>query len=244
MYDFAGKVAVVTGGRRGIGAAVAKRFFDEGAAGVAVIATTDDVEWAKGLDPSGSRLMLVGVDVSDATATAAAFDAIYSKFGRVDFLVNNAGITRDGMFHKMSEENWTRVIDVDLNGVFNCTKAVIEKMRGQEFGRIIMMSSVSFYGNAGQANYSAAKGALISLTKSLAKESSRKKITVNAILPAAIETDMTAGLVQMAKEGKGPGGPGPIFGKPEDVASLVSFLCSDEAWFINGATIDINGGMH
>lgn len=241
MYDFSGKYAVVTGARRGIGAAIAKRFYEEGAAGVACIATSDDIAWAKELDPSGEKLMIIGVDVSDAEATAEAFKKIYDKFGRVDFLVNNAGTTKDGMFHKMSDENWDRIIDVNLNGVFNCTKHVINGMREQEFGRIIMMSSVSAYGNAGQSNYAASKGALLSLTKSLAKESMRKKITVNAILPAAIETDMLAGIKEKMNEGPGPA---PTLGQPEDVAALVSFLCSDEAWFINGAQVDINGGMH
>jgi 3-oxoacyl-[acyl-carrier protein] reductase len=240
MFDFSGKFAVVTGGRRGIGAAVAKRFYDDGAAGVAVIATTDDVEWAKGLDPD--RILLIGVDVADRAAVAEAFAKIYAKFGRVDILVNNAGIIKDGMFHKMSDENWDRVIDVDLNGVYNCTKQVIGPMREQEYGRIINMSSVSFYGNAGQTNYSAAKGALVSFTKSLAKESFRKKITVNSVLPAAIETDM---LGTIPEGGPGPGpGPAPIFGKPEDVGSLVAYLSTDEAWFVTGATIDINGGLH
>jgi 3-oxoacyl-[acyl-carrier protein] reductase len=172
----------------------------------------------------------------------ATFATIYEKFGRIDILVNNAGITKDGMFHKMSDENWDRVIDVDLNGVYNCTKQVLNRMREQEYGRIIMMSSVSAYGNAGQTNYAAAKGALVSLTKSLAKESFRKKITVNAILPAAIETDMLA-TIPKGKEGEGPHGPAPIFGKPEDVASLTAYLSSDEAWFVSGALIDINGAM-
>jgi 3-oxoacyl-[acyl-carrier protein] reductase len=241
MFNFNEKYAVVTGARRGIGAAVAKRFFDDGAAGVALIATSDDIAWAKELDPAGERMLLLGVDVADAVAVKSAFETIYKRFGRVDFLVNNAGITIDGMFHKMSSSSWNRVVDVNLNGVFNCTAQVMNQMREQEFGRIIMMSSVSFYGNAGQSNYAAAKGALISLTKSLAKECSRKKITVNAILPAAIETDMTAGLKERMKDLPGPA---PIFGQPEDVASLVAYLCTDEAWFINGATIDINGGGH
>jgi 3-oxoacyl-[acyl-carrier protein] reductase len=142
----------------------------------------------------------------------------------------------------MGDEKWDRVIDVDLNGVFNCTKQVIAGMREREYGRIVMMSSISVYGHAGQANYAAAKGALVALTKTLAKESARKKVTVNAVLPAAIVTDMFVPGPK-SPEGGGPAGELP-FGKPEDVASLVCYLCSDEAWFINGALIDINGGRH
>ncbi|MDR1495637.1 MAG: SDR family oxidoreductase [Clostridiales Family XIII bacterium] len=240
MFDFSGKYAVVTGGRRGIGAAAAKRFLADGVAGVAVIATSDEIPWLGDLGRDGERVAAFGCDVAKPSEVEATFDAIFESFGRVDYLVNNAGVTQDSMFHKMSGDAWERVIDVDLNGVFYCTKQVLGKMREQGFGRIVMMSSLSFYGNIGQANYAAAKGALISLTKSLAFESARKGITVNAILPAAIETDMLTGL----KASDPDAASRMRLGQPEDVASLIAYLCSDEAWFINGATIDINGGIH
>jgi NAD(P)-dependent dehydrogenase (short-subunit alcohol dehydrogenase family) len=152
MFDFTGKYAVVTGARQGIGEGIAKRFFADGAAGVAVLDVTDDSAWAEALDPDGTRLLRVACDITDRAAVNAAFDAIYEKFGRIDFLVNNAGIIKDGMFHKMSDEAWDSVINVDLNGVFNCTRKVIGGMREQEFGRIVNMSSVSVYGHAGQTN--------------------------------------------------------------------------------------------
>jgi 3-oxoacyl-[acyl-carrier protein] reductase len=236
MFDFTGKYAVITGARQGIGAGIAKRFFADGAAGIAVLDVTDDAAWAKELDPNGERILCIACDITDRAAVGAAFDKIYEKFGRIDFLVNNAGIIKDGMFHKMSDAAWDSVIDVDLNGVFNCTRKVINGMREQGFGRIVNMSSVSVYGHAGQTNYSSAKGALLSFTKTLAKESTRKGITVNAILPAAIETEMTSGFA------KDPDGP--KMGQPEDVASLVAYLCTEEAWFVNGAAIDFNGAYH
>jgi 3-oxoacyl-[acyl-carrier protein] reductase len=236
MFDFSGKYAVVTGAARGIGAGIAKRFFADGAAGVAILDVTDDIAWAKEADPSGERILRIACDITDRAAVDAAFEKICGKFGRIDFLINNAGIIKDGMFHKMSDENWDSVINVDLNGVYNCTRKAINGMRDQGFGRIVNMSSVSVYGHIGQSNYSSAKGALVALTKTLAKESSRKGITVNAILPAAIETEMTTGIP------KGPDAP--KMGQPEDVASLVAYLCTEEAWFLNGAAIDFNGALH
>ena len=234
MFDFTGRYAVVTGARRGIGAAIAKRFYDDGCSGVAIVARNGDIPWVKEVDPNGERIFIFEADTADKEAIADAFAKIYEKFGRVDFLVNNAGIIKDGMFHKMSDEAWYDVIDVDLNGVYNCTRQVINPMRDQEFGRIINMSSVSAYGNLGQTNYSAAKAGLVAFTKALAKESGKKGITVNAILPMAVETDMTAGI--------GGDGPKEKMGQPEDLASLVAYLCTDEAWFVSAASIDFNGG--
>jgi 3-oxoacyl-[acyl-carrier protein] reductase len=236
MFDFSGKYAVVTGAGRGIGAGIAKRFLDEGAAGVAVIDVTDDIAWVKEADPSGERILCIACDITNRATVDIAFGKIYEKFNRVDFLINNAGIIKDGMFHKMSDENWDAVINVDLNGVYNCTRKVINGMRDQAFGRIVNMSSVSVYGQVGQSNYASAKGALISFTKTLAKESSRKSITVNAILPAAIATEMTGGIPKEPDA--------PKMGQPADVASLVAYLCTDEAWFLNGAAIDFNGALH
>ncbi|MDR1205534.1 MAG: SDR family NAD(P)-dependent oxidoreductase [Peptococcaceae bacterium] len=234
MFDFTGKYVVVTGGNRGIGEAVVRRFLNEKAAGVAVLDVAEGLAYA---DPSEGGILYIGCDITNRPAVASAFEQIYAKFGRVDVLVNNAGITRDGMFHKMSDDNWDSVINVDLGGAYNCTRQVINRMRGQAGGRIIFISSISFYGNVGQANYASAKGALVSLTKTLARESARKNITVNCLLPAAIETGMLESLHYDKNDPNGP-----RMGKPENVASLICYLCSDEADFINGACIDINGG--
>ena len=235
MYDFTGKFAVVTGGGQGIGEAIVRRMMAEGASGVAIIDVADGLEYANELDPAGERLFYAKCNIANRAEVTAAFEKIYEKFGRVDFLVNNAGISRDSMFHKMEDSQWDDVIGIDLGGPYNCTKQVINRMREDGFGRIVIVSSISAYGNVGQANYSAAKGGLCSMTKTLSREGMKKGITVNAVLPGAIATAMTANV---------PLGPLARFGEPSEVAGLICFLCSDEAAFINGALIDINGGLH
>jgi len=235
MFDFSGKYAVVTGGSQGIGEAIVRRLYADGAAGVAVLDMAD-VVYAKELDPSGDRVFPLRCDIADRAGARSAIQQVYGKFGRIDFMINNAGIARDAMFHKMSDENWDMVIDVDLNGAYNCTSQVVNRMREQESGRIIFISSIAVYGAVGQSNYAAAKGGLYALTKVLAREERRKNITVNCIVPGGIETAMTANLPK--------GGDGPGLGKPEQVASLICYLCTDEAAYINGACIDINGGTH
>ena len=234
MFDFAGKYAVVTGGARGIGEAIVRRLISDGAAGVAILDVID-ATYASQLDPTGKRAVPIACDITNRDEVGSAFQEIYKTFGRVDFLINNAGINKDGMFHKMSDETWDSVMGVDLGGSYNCTKQVMGKMREQEAGRIIFVSSISVYGNPGQSNYAAAKGALVSLAKTLAKEGQRKNITANCVIPGGIATEMTAGLPMP------PDAPRP--GKPEEVASLICYLCTDEAAYINGACIDINGGV-
>ena len=235
MFDFSGRYAVVTGGGRGIGEAIVRRLAADGAAGVAVL-DVGDIPYAKELDPSGKKIFPVACDVANRADTAEAFRRIYEAFGRIDFMINNAGIARDAMFHKMDDDNWDLVIDVDLHGAYNCTRQVINKMRDQEYGRILFTSSIAVYGAVGQSNYGAAKGALVALTKTIAREQRQKGITVNCIIPGGVETAMTANLQRSENA--------PRLGKPEEIASLIAYLCTDEASYISGACIDINGGSH
>lgn len=239
MFDFTGKYAVVTGGRQGIGEAIVRRFVADHAAGVAILDVESSEALAKELDPTGERVLPIQCNIADRPSVASAFQQIYAKFGRVDFLANNAGIARDKMFHNMTDDQWDAVIDVNLKGSYNCTKQVIGKMRDQEFGRIIFTSSIGIYGAVGQSNYSASKGALFTLTKTLAREEMRKNITVNCIIPGPVDTELLRGAGGQRADNPD----GPRVGQPRDIASLVCYLCTDEAYYINGARIDINGGI-
>ena len=238
MFDFSNKYAVVTGGRQGIGEAIVRRFIAEQISGVAILDIQDSRALAEELDPSGERLLPIVCDIADRDAVAAAFRQIYQQFGRVDFLINNAGIARDGLFHTMEDEQWETVLDVNLKGAYHCTRQVINPMREQASGRIVFLSSIAIYGVANESNYSASKGALYTLTKTLAREQMRHNITVNCVIPGPIDT----ALFQYVS-GFNPNPNVQRVGKPEDVASLVCYLCTDEAYFINGARIDINGGL-
>jgi len=238
MFNFSGKYAVVTGGSQGIGEGIVRRFVADQVEGIAILDVKDTTALAKELDPSGNKVLPLVCNIADRPSVEAAFKEIYAKFGRVDFLVNNAGIARDAMFHKMSDDQWDAVIDVNLKGTYNCTKQVINQMRDQESGRIIFTSSIGIYGGVGQSNYSASKGALFTLTKNLAREQMRKGITVNCIIPGPIDTELFRG----AGNNNAPR-PEQRVGQPADVASLVCYLCTDEAYYINGARIDINGGI-
>ncbi len=240
MFDFTGKYAVVTGGNKGIGEGIVRRFIADGAAGVAILDVdiTASLEWSKEIDPSGKKILPIKCNIANRDEVKVAFEQIYGTFGKVDFLINNAGIIRDAMFHKMTDENWDLVLAVDLGGAYNCTKQVALPMRQQGSGRIIFISSISVYGNAGQANYSAAKGALVSLTKTLGKEMARKNVTVNCVVPGGVATDILIGVP--GREDRP--ADGPRIGTPAEIAALVAFLCTDEAAYINGAAIDINGG--
>ncbi|MCL1805962.1 MAG: SDR family oxidoreductase [Clostridiales bacterium] len=239
MFDFTGKYAVVTGGAKGIGRALVRRYIREGAAGAAILDVEDCAMFAKEIDPSGDKVLPIYCDISDSAAVAAAFHRIYGKFKRVDFLVNCAGICRNKLFHEINEGEWDQMLDTNLKGAYNCTKQVINPMRDQEYGRIVFLSSIGTYGARGQTHYSAAKGALYTMTKNLAGEQIGKNITVNCILPGPIDTDMlrdiaTVDPIAVAER---------RIGQPEDVASLICYLCTDEAYFINGARIDVNGGI-
>ena len=241
-----GKNALVTGGSRGIGRAICLELARQGAA-VAVNyagneqAALETVEACRAL---GAQAEAFRADVSGAAACEELVQAVKDRFGRLDILVNNAGVTRDGLLMTAREEDFDRVLDTNLKGAFHCCKAAYRPMMRQRCGRIINMSSiVGLRGNAGQANYSASKAGLIGLTKSLAKELAARKVTVNAVAPGFIDTEMTAVLPEQAKEAMLKTIPMARLGQPEDVARAVAFFASDEAAYITGQVLCVDGGM-
>ena len=241
-----GKIAFVTGGSRGIGRAVALSLADAGC-DVAVFYAGNHQgaeETVAAIKEKGRNAVAVQVDVSKADQVERAFKEAESTLGKVDILVNNAGITRDNLLMRMKEEDWEQVIDTNLKGVFLCTKAVARTMMKKRSGRIINISSiVGIVGNPGQANYVAAKSGVIGMTKTIAKELAGRGITVNAVAPGYIDTDMTSRLDDTIKEQMLSAIPLGRFGKPEDVAEVVKFLASDAAAYITGQTIQVDGGM-
>jgi len=245
MGKLDGKVAIVTGGAKGIGAAVVKRLFEDGSAYVISLdLNPEQVEAAaREIDPSGKVIFGMKCNVGDEAEVDEVFGRIIEQFGRIDILVNNAGITRDAMLHKMTRDQWDSVINVNLNSIFNTCKAAVPKMREQEYGKIINVSSSSAWGNAGQTNYSASKGAVLGFTRSLAKELGRKNITVNCIAPAMIDTDMTKAMPEEMASMAVMLTPLARKGDPSEVASVVSFLASNDSSFITGECIQTGGGF-
>jgi 3-oxoacyl-(acyl-carrier-protein) reductase len=247
MMDLEGKVSLVTGGSRGIGRAICFALAQEGST-IAVNyhrnaeAAAEVLSTLKKMDVAAKAYQ---ADVSKQDEAHRMIEQIMSDFGRIDVLVNNAGITRDKSFLKMTPDQWDSVLLVNLNGPFNITSALLPQMIERRWGRIINISSiVAQMGNFGQANYAVAKGGLIAFTKSLAREVARKGITVNAVAPGFIETDMTATVPAEALETVKKMTPMGRLGKPEEVARAVRFLAAPEASFITGQVININGGMY
>ena len=242
----AGKIAVVTGASRGIGRAIAIRLAGEGA--TVVINYNGSKEKAEEvkqeIEGAGGKAAVCQCNVADFDQCQAFIQKVIDEFGRIDILVNNAGITRDGLLMKMSEEDFDQVIETNLKGAFHTIRFASRQMLRQKSGRIINLSSVvGVTGNAGQANYAASKAGVIGLTKSAARELASRGITVNAIAPGFIETDMTSVLSEKVKEGAAAGIPLGAFGKPEDVAAAAAFLASDEAGYIIGQVLHVDGGM-
>lgn len=236
-----GKFAIVTGGGQGLGAAMVKRFIAEQAAGVAIL--DYNLEKAQAVaEEIGGNIIAIACDVSKEEQVKAAIDQVLAAFGRIDILVNNAGIIRDAMFHKMSDDQWNQVVNVNLNGLYYCCKYVVPLMRAQCYGKIINVSSTSANGNAGQCNYSATKAAIEGFTKSLAKESARKNITVNAIAPAHIDTEMQRSVPAEILERSIKSNPSQRLGSPDELASVVMFLASDDSSYVNGVIIPVCGG--
>lgn len=245
--DFNGKVALITGSSRGIGKSVAKDLASKGAFVIINYASNEQAaESVKDeIESKGGKCEIRGFDVSSYSQVNDEIDSIVKDHGELNFLVNNAGITRDTLLMRMKEEDWDAVINVNLKGVFNCTKAASKYMVKQKSGRIVNISSVvGEMGNPGQSNYSATKAGIIGFTKSVSRELASRNITVNSIAPGFIETDITSGLSDKVKEYYLGQIPLSRFGSPEDVSGVVSFLLSDAASYITGEVIRVNGGMY
>jgi 3-oxoacyl-(acyl-carrier-protein) reductase len=238
------KIAVVTGAGRGLGKGIALKLAREGAKIVVCDVLEENAHAvAAEIEKAGGKAIAVKVDIANKLDVETMFATAVSHFGHIDILVNNAGINRDGVLHKMTDENWDQVIAVNLTGTFYCLRLAAQQMRERGYGRIVNVASMSWLGNFGQANYAASKAGVVGLTKTAARELARKGITVNAVCPGFIDTEMTRGvpekvwgiMVDKIWSGK--------VGSPEDVGNVVAFLASDEASYVTGEVINVSGGM-
>jgi 3-oxoacyl-[acyl-carrier protein] reductase len=245
MSTFEGRVALITGASRGIGRAIAMRLASGGATVVAAARGDNAAATAAAIAGTGGRAEAIALDVTDAAGVAAAVAGVLERHGRIDILVNNAGITRDQLMLRMKRDDWDAVIATNLTAAFTTIQAVLRPMVKQRSGRIVNVSSVvGQSGNAGQANYAASKAGLIGLTKSLALEVASRNITVNAVTPGLIDTDMTRAISAGAHDEWAARIPMQRLGAPDDVAGAVAFLASDEASYITGHVLAVNGGMY
>jgi len=241
-----GKIALVTGGSRGIGRAIVETLAREGAKVAFVYKGSQDAANALAAEQTsqGREVLAIQGDVASTEDADRIVAEVVAKWGRLDILVNNAGIIKDGLLAMMERDAWQAVIDTNLTGVYNFCHAAVRQMMGQRYGRIVNMSSVAAeYGNQGQVNYAASKGGIQGLTRCLATEIGKRKITVNAVAPGFIETDMTEAVRNLGGDKIVDNVPLKRLGKPEDIANAVLFLASDEASYITGVTLTVDGGM-
>ncbi|MDI6900433.1 MAG: 3-oxoacyl-[acyl-carrier-protein] reductase [Anaerosomatales bacterium] len=246
MADLTGKRALVTGSSRGIGAAIARRLAADGAAVAVNYAGSEEAARAvvASIRDAGGTAVALRADISDPADAAALVERSHAELGGLDILVNNAGITRDGLLVRMSDEDWRSVIDTNLTGAFNTTRSAAKLMMKARTGSIVNIASVvGISGNAGQANYAAAKAGLIGFTRTVARELASRGVRANAVAPGFIETDMTSALPEAARTAALDAIAMKRFGSTEDVASLVAFLASDEAAYITGQVVAVDGGM-
>ena len=244
MKNLKGKYCIVTGAGKGIGKAIAKRFLEEEAAGVAIL------EWnlelaeatAKELDPTGKKVIAIRCNVADSDNVKEAVEQVVATFGRVDALINNAGVTRDKIFHKMTDDDWYTVMNINMNGIYILCKFVVPLMREQESGSIVNISSTSIMGNPGQANYAAAKAAMVGFTRTMAKELGRKGVRMNCISPGYIDTEMMRAVGEERLNAMIRGIPAQRLGDPEEIASVAAFLCTEDASWVSGQNIFVSGG--
>jgi 3-oxoacyl-[acyl-carrier protein] reductase len=245
MFELTGKIAIVTGASRGIGRDIAALMAARGATVVAAARGENAADTVKTIQDAGGRAELASLDVTDDASIAAMVGGALERHGRIDVLVNNAGIARDQLMLRMKRDDWDQVIATNLTAAFTCVQAVLKPMVKQRNGRIISISSVvGQMGNAGQANYAASKAGLIGFSKALAREVASRSITVNVVAPGFIETDMTKALMDKAQGDWASQIPLGRLGTTGDVAAAVCFLASDEASYITGQVLAVNGGMY